>query len=445
MFVASDEAFPLQQELVCDLGIGLGLPESHPVRGRVVRVQQQPRAGMAIAFYDLTEIHRAMLRGLVGSDPHQEGKTVKVWFESLSEPLEARVVQTAGGKELVLRSRLAFLRPSSAVVVYSDADAASWSGTLQQVTLESPHTGVPELRVQVRLPDPALVQVPRTAVPRTAVPRAVPRAAVERPPTIEIVEEPPVSESELLQQPPEPGYALPPTSAEADDDSSSWDLGLAQPDPCEQSHWSLDGPAVAAVVEPASRAHLWLWAAALLMVGITVAPMVHTKLWSRTWRWATARLHQVPAARPSLVLPEAAPVIVPETTAPEKAEPEPEPVPVPAPVTKTPRPNPHVTVAPTGRQALVIPLEGSTQDATHYRLANPDGLVVNLPKARPRTAFGDYRVPAPPFRLIWLRRRDEGVHVRVLFEGKMPPYRLRILDHAVHVVLDPEPAGASPP
>jgi hypothetical protein len=72
----------------------------------------------------------------------------------------------------------------------------------------------------------------------------------------------------------------------------------------------------------------------------------------------------------------------------------------------------------------------------HYRLADPDGLVVNLPNARPRARFGDYSLSDPPFRLIWLRRRNGGLHIRVLFKGKLPTYRLKLRRGAVQVLLD---------
>ena len=84
--------------------------------------------------------------------------------------------------------------------------------------------------------------------------------------------------------------------------------------------------------------------------------------------------------------------------------------------------------------------EVEIRDATHYRLASPDGLVVNLPHARPRVAFGDYPLPEAPFRLIWLRRRDEGLHLRVLFQDKLPGYRLKIQAGAVRVMLEADGA-----
>jgi len=103
------------------------------------------------------------------------------------------------------------------------------------------------------------------------------------------------------------------------------------------------------------------------------------------------------------------------------------------------RDTPHVELQ-RGQRVLVIPLKGSTRDATHYRLASPDGLVVNLPHARPRVAFGDYPLPEAPFRLIWLRRRDEGLHLRVLFQDKLPGYRLKIQAGAVRVMLEADGA-----
>jgi len=55
--------------------------------------------------------------------------------------------------------------------------------------------------------------------------------------------------------------------------------------------------------------------------------------------------------------------------------------------------------------------------AHRYVLASPEGVAVNLPHARPKVRFGDYRVQRGGFKTIWVRRRPQGgLHLRVLHE-----------------------------
>ena len=454
MFVRMDAPLSVGAELACDVC----LPEPHqslPVHGRVVWVQDKPEPGIGVELLELSEEDRTLLNRVI----YDSNNHVKVWLDTLTHPILASVTPSEHG--VVLSAPLPFLRLLSKVVVCPvDQPKAGFSGTLDAVTLRPGPSTVPELRFHLTCQPPQRpAPTCRVAVPITPVSQAAGEFVAQRHPTVKIEQEPTVvpAENHLLQIDEHP-HSLESSGADAGDGAPGWTLPPVAPG--ARSHWTLSSDEVAAAVEARSGAqHLWLWLAAAAMVSVTLGSMVYTKSWSRAWNWTRTHMGSLPAAAPAhLTAPTIIPVAAP--TQPIPAAPVREGDDPPAqrasrakdlprvqqgplePLTAPPvgvppvRDKPHV-VQIEGEQTLVVPINGSSKDVVHYRLANPDGLVVNLPNARPRARFGSYPLKEQPFRVIWLRRRSGGLHLRVLFSGKLPTYRLKILDNAVRVVLEP--------
>lgn len=458
MFVRMDHPLSRDAELICDIC----LPEPQatlPVRGRVVWVQHQPTPGIGVKFIELSEQDRLRLAQICARDT---GEPVKVWLETLTHPIRARVTPTHDG--VMLAARLPFLRLLSSVVVYpAQQPADSFSGTLDAVTLQPGEHSIPELRLHLSCPSPRPATDTRVAVPITPQEHAGGAAGefvARRWPTVKIEQEPAVvaPEEQLLDIDEQPFTMEPLAASDEDDAASTWTL----PAPPSSSHWRLrsDEVKAAAAARPRSRRHLGLWLAAIAMVSVTVGSMVYTRSWSRAWNWTRTRLAAAtPPSAPTIVRretpPPAAKPVQRETAPPAAARPGPRSEPSDSALVATPvvrkgplealahvgprprsmTPTPHV-VRQGGTRTLVVPIRGNTKDAVHYRLANPDGLVVNLPGARPRGRFGNYPLGERPFRMIWLRRRNGGLHLRVLFSGSLPAYRLKIRDTAIQVVLE---------
>ena len=212
----------------------------------------------------------------------------------------------------------------------------------------------------------------------------------------------------------------------------------------------------------ARAGHLWLWLAVLLMGGAVFASLVHTDVWSQVQRqfhawfplyqedlalepellsetarspWCSRRESwsrqcrrvtrhnpEVPwrakgtgrPRRPRAATQEAraGAALVPKMVAEDAA--------------------PHVTVS--GEQLiLTIPFHGSLQEAVHYPLAQPEGLVVNLPHGKALAPLGNYPVKQGKFRLVWIRKREDGIHIRVFFKGQQVPFKLELLPGSIQV------------
>jgi len=95
-----------------------------------------------------------------------------------------------------------------------------------------------------------------------------------------------------------------------------------------------------------------------------------------------------------------------------------------------------------------VAIAGSIAGATHYPLAQPDGVVVRLPQARPALPFADYALGAADgFRVLWVRPQDQGgMQLRFLFAKARQRYSVAIEPRRVRVTLlpDPEPAPLAP-
>jgi hypothetical protein len=249
------------------------------------------------------------------------------------------------------------------------------------------------------------------------------------------------ADDDLLRLPADAPYAI-----EASSDPSHWELKLPL---AESSHWKLRTEG--GLAPKRRRRHAWLWAIALLMSSVTVASMAYTNLWGRVRDRLLPRPLPPPlvvvapsppmpastiagdephlAASPPAAGAERAPSAPPkrsaETNAPAGSD--------------NPPPREPELVSRRGRWTLVIPIRGSTAGATHYPLASPAGLAVNLPRAQPLLRFGEYSL-TKGFRRIWVRRRGEGLHLRVFFLGDgVPSHALRFTRGSVRVELQPAP------
>jgi hypothetical protein len=79
-------------------------------------------------------------------------------------------------------------------------------------------------------------------------------------------------------------------------------------------------------------------------------------------------------------------------------------------------------------EVLVIrlPIEGSLERAEDYLLADPPGIAVNLPYARPKAGFHQSVEPEhEELRALWVRERLGGLHFRVFFAKGTPKCEIR--------------------
>ena len=69
----------------------------------------------------------------------------------------------------------------------------------------------------------------------------------------------------------------------------------------------------------------------------------------------------------------------------------------------------------------VVPFEGSTEGMTHYPLAQPHGIAVNLPNAHSVLALGRHTVMNEGVRWVWIRRYEKGgIQVRFTLAYRTP-------------------------
>jgi hypothetical protein len=349
---------------------------------------------------------------------------------------------------MTLRSQLSFLRLSSPVVVYPNTSAAvdpaqSTSGILQNVTLSAdPEHKDPVLQLHLKIHDPG----------------------PERPESASRICSPVVAQDPA--KPVEPIEAEEKTEKnEALDPHEGWEVDLSDLD---QSEWKLQSERPTLKIERRQkRRHPWLWLAALLMVGLTVASVLYTNLYQRAWdrfqAWLAAPpdLSSVENHIASLYPSEPSPSVQPGSMDPlvdpplDQNKPEPDQDPprlaqdparsgsAPAMESKDPpRPKPEDPPDPPQpgsamphRHSIEVALRGTTEGATSYKLADPNGIAVNLPKARARGNLGIRKVDQGPIRSVWLRKREEGLQLRVMLKGDLLDYELKLSPDKVKVTL----------
>ncbi len=90
-------------------------------------------------------------------------------------------------------------------------------------------------------------------------------------------------------------------------------------------------------------------------------------------------------------------------------------------------------------QVLIIPVAGELSPVNEYRLVRPFGVAIDLPRAEPRVAIGDYLPNEGGFVRVRINRgvaSDEGgTHVRVHFAQREERYRIEVADGYLRVIL----------
>ena len=96
-------------------------------------------------------------------------------------------------------------------------------------------------------------------------------------------------------------------------------------------------------------------------------------------------------------------------------------------INKTRNMNPSVKLE--GNTVFVsIPVDGTTKGATYYRLAKPDAVGVNLPHGKSEKPES-YVFHKHNLRLVKIRKKGEGSHIRVFFEEGTPNYQVEMMNH----------------
>lgn len=400
--------------------------QSLALRGRVAWSCDDREPGMGIELVDLSQVELSYLRReVMEGKPREWRREVKVWFEGTREPTRALALGTGSGLQLV--SDLGFLKLGSQVVVYGEAGAEPLVGNLSDVALRrSGH--VPQLVIEVEPPGPEPCDAPDGTWTHWPPPPV--RSIAEETSEI-IIEEAayPDREIHVLEPPamiagaieaharPEPEMHSEPKVEAGAQRREGWELGsLAAP---EASDWKLRGPAPTLRlprVQRRRRRWLW-WLAAALMVGTTAASMSYTQSWLRVRDRLQALLGEL-----GLRLSPRAAELSP--SAPRLLAVDPPPVPVIVPPRPTATPPAAASLSVPSSQPLrpqvdevarrlAIPLRGSLREVHSYPLAAPAGLAINLPHARPIAGYGDFELQKAGFRAVWVRRRGEGLHIRV--------------------------------
>lgn len=115
-------------------------------------------------------------------------------------------------------------------------------------------------------------------------------------------------------------------------------------------------------------------------------------------------------------------------------------------VLRTARPVPEGSAGPTAFQegeelVAEVPFEGSTEGMTHYPLAQPRGIAVNLPNARSVLALGRHSVMNDGVRWVWIRNHERGgIQVRFTLAYRTPEVRgVEVVDGRIRLRLVPAP------
>ena len=454
--VSTMETFSVGTELGLDIPVP-GDDENLAFRCRVVWVERERRCGMGLEFLDLSEEERGSLRQLVEADHLASAwsRSVKVWFEGQPMPMNAKALPSRDG--LVVGIELPHLRRLSQVIYRFDEDDDSEgdAALLEGIYLEQGE--VPMLMATLR-PDDGYHHTITTWPP----PSTGELPAVKLPPPEEPVEDfdQEMKSGEIrardLPTPPDTAFDEEEVSVEIDqqeEDELSLDaaVGLNPPSEEQLASLSLDQGArdksfqKMHQLESSGVRNVWLWVAAIAMTALALASMAYTGLFTRV-QSATDAISGEEAAlvspkapvseekisapdfttpKPEIPKPEAT---KPEATKPEATKPE---TPKPeAPKPEAPKPETAAaTHLPTFRDVpggleMAFPVRGSVEEAKHYTVDKPNGVAINLPRAKATDKYGNYIIRDQELvRLLWVKQRQGGLQLRVFFRGdKMRTY-----------------------
>ena len=492
MFVSSNHLYSVGTELVCDVPLQQ-VRQSLVLRGRVAWVKGQQKPGMGIEFLDLSHHDSSILRQAVQQgQPLHWARKVKVWFEGSPQPARAQAYQTPQGVMLV--TELSFLRLQSPVLLSFPGEDQSCSGILQDVALRSgPEYPTPRLQMNVLLPEPLPLPGQRGREQASPLKRAVAElAALNRAKEnvqsansalhefeVDMADEeiqPPVSGSINARDLPSPAITaepsvetaidvMGPSSTAAAQPSSSASPMLSQwgeavfPDLAELRQKRRDNEITSQERALGGRRHLWLWLAALFMAGLALASMAHTQLWSRTINAIITMIS--PVAGSSVSSPRASSAkgaqAAPTFSALPQTLPQKDPTGLQKKQLVPPGPSKHhaadesadgtpFILREENKSILIVPISGSIEGASHYQLAKPDAMGVNLPRAIPRAPYDDYLIHQDGFRLVWIRKRWQGgAHIRIFFKSTTQPPKLELDAKEIRMTLTLPPENEGTP
>ena len=406
--------------------------ERRTLRGRVAWVRPASAGsalkvpGAGIEFLELGEEDADLLHKLV--DPgDEERQPVDVWFEGMKAPIRCQAV--VAGEGVRLATRLPFMRLNSPVrVAFTQPEVMVREGTLDSVMLEPNNVdGIPHLQVNVSMAPlesaqgtidiPVTISVVRDLGPEgpiTPPASTVVDPAVTAPPPAVMVAHDTIVERERTDRFP----AVPPASA-----ASPWRdqlRGRVQ----QALTWLSQG-----TWRPAGAGFV----AGALAVGL-VATVVRPTISAPAPVQAAAS--PVLAPPPVATAEPAAELVAVAAAEPVAAEP----MAAAEPVAEAPAMARHqdlgdgvALVTDEAGIRLTVAFSGSGKGAEQFRMADPHGLAVTLPRGRPRTTDNLSRPGGGPVRLQ-IRRKPQGTQLRFFFDPTKHRGRLSVEND--RVVLD---------
>ena len=395
--------------------------ERRTLRGRVAWVRpaspttplRSPGAG--IEFLDLGEADTDLLHKLV--DPgDDERQPVDVWFEGMKAPIRCQAV--VAGEGVVLATRLPFMRLNSPVrVTFSQhGPVMTHEGTLESVMLEPNNAdGIPHLQVNVSMAAPEAAQgsIETDGTPQEHLqehleehlPAPLQKQWLRQPAPVPVVSVSPIDRdrTQRFESPRPLVLRLQQVRAQG-----RLHLGRAL-------HWLAQG-----MWRPAG-AGFALGALAVGGFSFVLRPTVFS---------AAPVQAAAPAPRPAPIGQAPTPLaIVPAATARTV---EPEAAAAPA-LARQQDDNGATLVTDDSGVRLTIPVSGTGLGAEQYRLVDPPGVAITLPRGRPLLPPGLYRPGNGPVR-IQVRRKPGGTQIRFFYDPRL--FRGRLAGEAAQLVLE---------
>ncbi|MBT8493682.1 MAG: PilZ domain-containing protein [Deltaproteobacteria bacterium] len=372
LFIGTDRFFEIGSTLRLRLALGTGQID---VGGRVAWTRPLPSAGapagVGVEFTDLDSHGLERIKAAIGSDREH---AIRVRFAGLPAPIRARA--SVSGDALSLHTELPFLRLGSLATFSLEGDADSHRGRIHRVSIEpGGSSNVPRLRIEVDVLGIGVsAHHPEDEV--ELLDREQPIAAIDEP------------------APSRPAIVVPEAAPQ-------W----IEPTVEESTEKIVKRPLLAPLAVTA--------AAAILGFTGTFAVLGYDG-------------KSVPA--PTISFPE--PASAADPTPAFAAEP-------PAhPVTAAPAQTRGLGIRTSGESTIVelTLAQGTTDGLTHYLLADPTGIAVNLPGGTVEAEHKVHWTETGHAKKIWIRDTESGDQVRIFFpDASNRSYR--VVNDGVHVTV----------
>jgi hypothetical protein len=415
--------------------------ERRTLRGRVAWVRPASAGaalklpGAGIEFLELGQEDADLLHKLV--DPgDEERQPVDVWFEGMKAPIRCQAV--VGGEGVRLATRLPFMRLNSPVrVAFTHPEVMVRDGTLDSVMLEPNNVdGIPHLQVNVSMAPlesahgiidiPVTISVARDlgpAGPITPPASTVVDPAVTAPPPAVMVAHDTIVERERTGRFPAVPSPWRDQLQRRVQQALTWlSQGTWRPAGAGFVAGALAVGLVAVVVRPTISAPAPVQAAAPSVVA-PLPPVADPE--------PAAALVAVAAGQPAAPEPVAAAELVAAAEPADDAES----------VAEAPALARHqdlgegvALVSDGAGIRLTVAIIGSSKGAEQFRMADPHGLAVTLPRGRPRTTDNLSRPGGGPVRLQ-IRRKPQGTQLRFFFDPTKHRGRLTVENDRVVLYL----------